>query len=237
MRTRAARIALLALIPLGLLLVGYTVQPVTNGGTIQGSVRLTGRVPTLAPYQVTDPTQQDACTRTVANEEIVVGAGGALANAVVWIEGIRAGAAPRRSDLTLDQQGCHYRPRVQAAAAGSQITVISSDATLHNVHARQGTRSVFNLAMPAKGMRIRRPLQRPGLIEVKCDAGHTWMHAWIHLFDHPYFAVTTTNGRFQIPNVPPGTYTVKVWHERYPTQTRQLTVAAGGAATWDVAFR
>ncbi len=237
MRSRAARLALLSLVPLALLLVGYTVQPVTGGGTIQGSVRLTGAAPRLAAYPVADATQRGACTATVANEEVVAGAGGALSNAVVWIDGITAGAAPRRTQLTLDQRGCRYTPRVQAAAAGSQVTIISSDATLHNVHARQGTRSVFNIAMPAKGMRVRRPLARPGLVEVKCDAGHTWMHAWIHLFDHPYFAVTGADGRFSIPNVPPGRYTVKVWHERYPPQTRQLTVAAGGAQTWDVSFR
>ena len=237
MKTRAARIALLSLIPMGLLLVGYTVQPVTNGGTVQGSVRLTGATPRLQPYPVTDPTQRGACTAAVQNEELVIGTGGSLGNAVIWIEGITAGAATRRAELELDQRGCRYTPRVQAAAIGSQLTVISSDATLHNVHARDGKRSVFNLAMPAKGMRVRRPLARPGVIEVKCDAGHTWMHAWIHVFNHPYFAVTAADGRFSIPNVPPGRYTVKVWHERYPVQTRQLDVAAGGAVTWDVSFR
>ncbi|HEX7476392.1 MAG TPA: carboxypeptidase regulatory-like domain-containing protein [Polyangiales bacterium] len=236
MRSRAARIALLSLIPLGSLLVGYAAQPVSSGGTIQGTVRLTGPVPQLPPHQVTDPSQQQACTATVPNDELVVGAGGALANAVVWIEGITAGAPTQHAELTLDQRGCRYVPRVQAAAVGSQLTVISSDATLHNVHAMQSKRAAFNLAMPAKGMRVTRPLARPGIIEVKCDAGHTWMHAWIHVFDHPYFAVTGADGHFQLPSVPPGHYTVKVWHERYPVQTQQLDVAAGRSATWNVSF-
>lgn len=236
MKTSATRIALLSLLPLGLLLVGYTVQPVTNGGTIRGSVHLVGAVPRLPPYPVADATQRTACTATVANEELVVGAGGTLGNAVVWIEGISAGAPTRPAQLTLDQHGCRYTPRVQAASVGSQLTIISSDPTLHNVHARDGQRSIFNIAMPSKGMRVRRPLPRPGVIEVKCDAGHTWMHAWIHVFSHPYFAVTTADGRFQLPDVPPGHYTVKIWHERYPVQTRQLDVTAGGTTTWDVSF-
>lgn len=237
MKIRPSLIALLSMLPLGALLVGYTAQPVTNGGTIQGSVHLTGAVPHLQPYPVTDATQRGACTASVANEELVVGPGGTLGNAVVWIDGITSGAPTRPAELTLDQRGCRYTPRVQAASVGSQLTVLSSDATLHNVHARDGARSVFNIAMPAKGMRVRRPLQRPGMVEVKCDAGHTWMHAWIHVFDHPYFAVTAADGRFRIPNVPPGHYTVKIWHERYPVQTRQLDVTAAGTATWDVAFR
>jgi len=235
-RFGATGAALLALVSTSLVLVGYTAETVSHGGAIQGTVKLTGTPPRTQPYAVTDATQRAACTGSVQNDELVVGAGGALANAVVWIEGITHGAPTKRASLTIDQHGCRYIPRVQAAAAGSQVTVISSDATLHNVHARQGTRTVFNLAMPAKGMRVSRPLSRPGLVEVKCDAGHTWMHAWVHVFDHPYFAVTGADGHFSIPNVPPGHYTVKVWHERYPAQTRQLDVTAGGAATWDVAF-
>ena len=221
----------------GALLVGYSTVTVSQGGTIRGTVRLAGRPPPQPAHRVTDPTQRPACGAEVANDEVVTGSGGTLANAVVWIDGIQRGAAPRRGRLTLGQRGCRFTPRVQATTRGSRLTVASSDATLHNVHGRIGRRTAFNLALPSRGVRINRTLNQPGVIEFNCDAGHTWMHAFIHVFPHPYFAVTGTDGAFEISNVPPGQHTVKIWHERYGTQTRRLTVSPGGTATWDATVR
>lgn len=222
---------------ISLVLVGYTTEEVTNGGTISGTVSIQGSAPAQPAHRVTDRTQIPACGRSVDNDEVIVGSGGHLANAVVWIDGIERGAAPRRARVQLDQVGCRFEPRIQAVARGSRLTVTSQDAALHNVHAKQGRRTAFNLAMPTKGVRINRTLNRPGVIELNCDAGHTWMHAFIHVFDHPYFDTTTRAGTFEISQVPPGRHTVKVWHEHYGTQTRQLTVTAGGTATWDVEVR
>ena len=222
---------------LGLALVGYDAGPVSNAGTIRGTVRMTGSPPALAPHQVTKANHQPVCGRTVVNDEVVTGTGGALANAVVFIDGIQRGAPAPRRNIEIDQQGCRFVPRVQATTRGSQLAVTSSDATLHNIHARIGQRTIFNLAMPTKGIRVQRPLNQPGLIEVNCDAGHTWMHASIHVFDHPYFAVTGRDGAFELRNVPPGEHTVKIWHERFGTQTRRITVEPGGSATWDAQVR
>ncbi|NOY89994.1 MAG: hypothetical protein GXP55_02205 [Deltaproteobacteria bacterium] len=235
MRTRGRRITMLILGALvcSLLLVGYTTETVTNGGTIRGSVHLTGAPPAEPPFHVTDQSQVPVCGTDVANDEVVTGPGGALANAVVWIDGIQRGAAPQRETITLGQRGCRFVPRIQATTRGSRVTVASEDATLHNVHGKLGRRTVFNLALPSRGVRITRTLNQPGVIEFNCDAGHTWMRAFIHVFDHPYFAMTGVDGTFEIPNVPPGQHTVKIWHEHYGTQTRRLTVAAGGTVTWD----
>lgn len=234
MRTRVFRTAGLAsaAFTLSLFLVGYVSETVTNGGTISGSVTLRGTPPTQPAHPVTDPTQRPACGSSVGNDEVVTGTEGRLANAVVWIEGIERGAPARRANIELAQQGCRFVPRIQATSRGSQVTVTSADATLHNVHAKLGRRTAFNLAMPTKGVRVNRTLNQPGVLEFNCDAGHTWMHAFIHVFEHPYYAVTGADGSFTIPNVPPGQHTVKIWHERYGTQTRRITVAAGGTATW-----
>jgi carboxypeptidase family protein len=62
---------------------------------------------------------------------------------------------------------------------------------------------------------------------VKCDAGHSWMLAWIYAFDHPYFAVTDEKGSFRIDQIPPGTYKVTAWHELLGTETQVLTVGGG----------
>mgnify|MGYP001561572275 CR=1 FL=1 len=235
MRTRVFRTAGLAsaALTISLLLVGYVSETVTRGGTITGSVTLTGTPPPQPAHAVTDRTQVPACGTTVENDEVVTGTGGRLANAVVWIDAIERGAPARRADIVLAQQGCRFVPRIQATTRNSRVTVTSGDPALHNVHAKLGRRTAFNLAMPTKGVRINRTLNQPGVIELNCDAGHTWMHAFIHVFDHPYYAVTGADGTFTIPNVPPGQHTVKIWHERYGIQTRQITVTAGGTATWN----
>jgi len=70
-----------------------------------------------------------------------------------------------------------------------------------------------NIAMPIKGQKLPTKLARPGIIRLQCDAGHTWMSAWIHVFREPTFAVTDERGHFSIPNVAPGEYTIEYWHE------------------------
>jgi plastocyanin len=214
-----------------LFLSGYTGGPVDNGGTVRGTVRLQGTAPRLAAHNVTK--SANVCGNTAPNEDIVTGSGGALANAVVWIDGIQQGAPVQRRNITLDQQRCRYVPHVAATTQGSQLTVTSSDDTLHNVHAYRGNATAFNLAVPVKGMRVNRPLSQTGVLRFQCDAGHTWMSAFVHVFDHPYFAVTGNDGSFSLPDVPAGTYTLKVWHERLGEQTQQIEVAAGGSVTQD----
>ena len=59
------------------------------------------------------------------------------------------------------------------------------------------------------------------------------MHCVILVLENPYFAVADAQGRFQIPNVPAGTYKLKAWHERLPSQTREITVGADGEVRVD----
>jgi Carboxypeptidase regulatory-like domain len=67
----------------------------------------------------------------------------------------------------------------------------------------------------------------------KCDV-HSWMNAYLGILDHPYFAVSGTDGKFEITNLPPGTYTIEAWHERAGTQTQMVTV--GEKETKDLSF-
>ena len=70
----------------------------------------------------------------------------------------------------------------------------------------------------------------PGVIRASCDAGHGWMSAYVHIFDHPYFAVTGPDGRFEIDGLPAGSYTLAAWHEKLGRRTVQVTVPDDGAA-------
>jgi uncharacterized protein (DUF2141 family) len=70
------------------------------------------------------------------------------------------------------------------------------------------------------------------MVKFKCDV-HPWMNAYIGVLPHPYFSVTGNEGTFEIKDLPPGSYTVEIWHEKYGTQTQQVTVEEGGTATAD----
>jgi hypothetical protein len=100
---------------------------------------------------------------------------------------------------------------------GTRLAVVNSDSVLHNVHAVQidgpSPITVFNLAMPLKGQRLPAVLKRPGVVHVRCDAGHTWMSAYVRVFEHPYFAVSDARGQFTLEAVPAGEHTVELWHE------------------------
>ncbi len=162
--------------------------------------------------------------------------------------GVPAGGyEPPPEPLLLDQLGCWFTPYVSGAQVGQTILVRNSDKTLHNVHwvaTVQKTATNFSLAKLITderkrnggknnlivGLRESNFVQLPGspdlayiftqpevFLRVKCDV-HPWMFAYVGLLDHPFFAVTDVSGSFQIPRVPPGTYTLEAVHRKtHPT--------------------
>src|SRR5262249_6294541 len=124
-------------------------------------------------------------------------------------------------------------PHVAAASVGQVLEMHNEDPFLHDAHALLGPDTLFNLAI-LKGRTVRRVLDRPGIVLVNCNMRHTWMHGYLFVTDDPYRAVTDDGGRFVLDDVPPGTYTIAVWHEVLGTGRRAVTVPPGGTATVDV---
>ena len=93
------------------------------------------------------------------------------------------------------------------------LAMKSSDPILHNIH-MTGV-ALYNLPFPIKDKTIKRPFQRDGVVDLKCDAGHVWMNSELLVVDHPYYAVTDEHGNFKITGVPPGSYTIEAWHESW----------------------
>lgn len=112
----------------------------------------------------------------------------------------------------IDQLGCAYDPHVVFVQIGKKLVIRNSDDILHNVHGYLGNDTAFNLAMPLPAT-SKQKLKKPGRIELRCDAGHTWMTAWVWVVEHPYYAVTDENGVFSLSGVPDGAYELVVWHE------------------------
>lgn len=211
-------------------------------GAVQGTVRLDGTAPAMAPLKVVK--DNAACGTEKPNEAMLIGNQGTLRNVVVFVSGIKPPLPPPpTANASVDQQGCQYQPHVQAVTAGTSLTLMNNDRVLHNVHANLGPIQVFNVAMPIKGQKLPMKLARPGIIKLQCDAGHTWMSAYLHVFDHPYFAVTDENGRFTIKDVPAGQHTIEYWHETVGGKgpgvfkTGKITVKAGGTAQADASMK
>jgi plastocyanin len=199
-------------------------------GSIKGTVVLKGKAPeakdinmSADPYCAKQPGAKD--------EEIAVGPGGKLKNVVVRIAKGLSGSFPTpATEVTMDQSGCMYHPRVAVAQAGQVVTIKNSDQTLHNVHTYKGPSTLFNQAQVYGMAPIKKKAPSVGdVVKFKCDV-HPWMTGYLLVTDNPFFAVTGADGSFTIPNVPPGTYTVEAWQEKLGTKQATITVAAGKPA-------
>lgn len=191
---------------------------------------MSGTPPAPALFDTT-PAVAAACGDKVPDRSLTVGEGGALAHVVVSLANGAALPAEGISPppAVLDQKECSYEPPALAARAGTTLEVRNSDPVMHNVRAVAGAQSVFNVAMPLEGMSLRKPLPAaPGTVQMKCDV-HPWMRAVVLTFDHPYFTTTDAQGRFRL-ELPEGTHTLVLWHERLPEATHSVTVKAGETA-------
>ena len=207
----------------------YRQIEVKNGGTITGKVLLTGEAPVLPPQPVYK--QKEYCGTTVPDERLIVGKGGALQNAVVYLDGVSEGKPIDQSKpVVLNNHKCAFVPHVLSASLGQTLEIHNTDPFLHDAHARIGTRTLFNRGIP-QGRTVQEKLTDAGLIHINCNVRHTWMHCYLYVGDNPYHAVTGPDGSFTMKDVPPGHYTVKVWHEMLGGEDRQVDVQTGKTST------
>lgn len=192
---------------------GYRVVEVTEVGAVGGNVRWGGELPELADIEVR--THRAECGETQPPRTLRVSSGGGVVDAVISLVDIRRGEAlvPPEEPLTIDNVECRFEPHVLLAGAGWPLRFANSDSILHNVHVFSGRRSVLDLGLPERGVEVRRAIGEPGVYRAVDDAAHPWQEAWIHVFEHPYHATTDADGHFRISRVPPGRYTLRVWHE------------------------
>lgn len=206
-----------------------------GSATLTGTVTYVGQVPSFRPIDMNaDPVCAGKHTEPVYPEALVLGEGNTVANIFVQVKDSFAQGdyLPPTAPVVIDQRGCLYHPHVTGVLAGQPLQFWNSDGVLHNVHGTPTANREFNLGMPAtlteKAVTLNTPEE---LVPVKCDV-HPWMSAYVAVMTHPYFDVTGDDGRFAI-TVPPGTYTVEIWHEKLGTRTAEVTVADGETASVD----
>jgi len=139
--------------------------------------------------------------------------------------------------VVINQQGCWFRPSVLGIQVGQPLEVVNSDPVTHNIHPMASMNREWNHSMGPGDDPITRKFTKPEImIPVKCNI-HSWMHAFIGVLDHPYFATTGEDGAFTLPNLPPGTYTVSVWQEKLGTTRQQITVMPGHDSAADFTYK
>jgi hypothetical protein len=199
---------------------------VPNAATVNVAVNFTGTAPAAAAI---DMSEEKVCADKHAggakSEEVVVN-GGKLQNVFVYVkEGLSGTFSAPAEAVVIDQDGCVYKPRVAGVMIGQKLEFKNSDGILHNIKGRGTANRPFNITQPTNMQSG--PQQQPSVKEVmlpvQCDV-HGWMHSFVGVLDHPYYGVSGSDGAASIGNLPPGTYTIEAWHEKYGTKTQSVTV-------------
>src|ERR1019366_4045391 len=146
-----------------------------NGGMITGKVAFTGEKPKMP---VLDMSANPACERAhkgvePESEEVIVNRNGTLKNVFVWVKsGLPAGqrwGVPATA-VTVDQNGCMYRPRVAGVMTGQSLQITNSDPTNHNIHPQPRVNPEWNESQSPQQAAVTKTFGRQEvMIPVKCN--------------------------------------------------------------------
>jgi hypothetical protein len=197
--------------------------PKTGPGSIKGEVLFNGQVPPNEPLPKAASAQ---CPQAPALDEKVLVANGRLQNVVVRISGNpppSEGSTPGAAALEL--KSCVYRPRVQGAVAGQVLKISNGDTVPHKVNAAAGTQSLLKGVLAPGAPALEKKLDK-GVVKVTCEA-HPWEVGYVVVSDNPYVTTTGDVGTFEIKDVPPGSYVLEAWHEKFGLRTSAIVVKPG----------
>lgn len=204
-------------------------------GSVTGTITLAG-----APKAEKVPMEADPkCLslndgKPVLRDDVVVGKDGGLRDVVIYVkQGLPAklpASAETPAALVLDQKGCMFHPKVVALQVNQPLRIKNADPTAHNTRSLSKSNGSFNVNAP-RVMELPKPIvfTKPELgVKIKCDI-HRWMLSYVHVFDHPYFAVSDDSGNFRIQGLPPGEYVLEARHEspKVGVKTAKITVKEG----------
>jgi len=203
---------------------------------IRGRIRVNGELaarPPLVPDVGKTPDTRHL-TAPIPDESVIVGPEGGLANCLVYLDKLPPGLTPPPlpdEPIRVQVRGLRYQPHTTVVRVGQTIEIVNQDPVAINVHDSPVSNPEINMILPPNGS-MERSYQRAERLPVRFrDDVHPWILAWVLPLDHPWAAVTDENGNFEIPQLPPGEYTFKVWHEKagYIDRQYKLTVTDDGA--------
>ena len=242
---------------------GYEVKEIAGGGTVRGTVTLSGAVPDPKAYNLVIFPDPEYCGR-ISNgngwrllRDFLVNEQGQVRNVVVLLEGVTEGKPFSLSVPRVEARDCRFLPFTTVVRSGHGIEVVNMDPVMHDIQAYEtstamGTRVLFNSPLSFNRRHQRGDLHathdhRPGeslvrqfqlskkrrTFVMQCGF-HAYMQSWAIAVDNPYYVLTDENGRFFLEDVPPGTYDLRAWHPGIKQVVKQqVTIEPGENLTVD----
>ena len=242
---------------------GYEVKEIAGGGTVKGTVSLSGKVPDPKAYNLVIFPDPEYCGR-ISNgngwrllRDFLVNEQGQVMNVVVLLEGVTEGKPFSLSVPRVEARDCRFSPFTTVVRSGHGIEVVNMDPVMHDIQAYEtstamGTRVLFNSPLPFNRRHRRGDLHathdhRPGeslvrqfqlskkrrTFVMQCGF-HAYMESWAIAVDNPYYVLTDENGQFSLEDVPPGTYDLRAWHPGIKqVMKKPVTIEPGANLTID----
>ena len=215
-------------LPLITILWGLAPRPeLVAGGTVIGTVRVSAApvardVPVRGLYRggVT-PAATPGADALVDQAQVVVYLTG-VKNPELW---------PPPPPQVINQSGMAFIPHLLPILVGTEVAFPNNDRVYHNAFSYSKPKR-FDLGRYAKGKTRSVIFDTPGIVRVFCEI-HTNMRAIILVLESPFFTVAASGRPYRLSGIPPGTYTIHVWHEHKAPQDRPLSIEEGGTITVD----
>jgi plastocyanin len=203
--------------------------------SISGTVHLEGAAPEMTPIDMSN----DPACRGDNKAETIIAKDGKLTNVFVYIKdglGNRVFTTPTEA-VTINQTGCRYEPHVAGVMVGQQLEIRNDDPTEHNIHAIGVQNDQWNESQMPKAAPIYKHFDHPEImLPIKCNQ-HPWMKMYVNVAANPFFAVTGSDGKYEIKGLPPGNYTIAFVQEKLGKQDQKITLAVKDQKTLDVSFK
>jgi plastocyanin len=155
-------------------------------------------------------------------------------DAIVYVEKIGGKTfSPPKEHARIDQKNLLFVPHVLPVLSGTTVDFINSDDVLHNVYSPDKCCDKFNLGSWPKGQMKSFTFKEPGCAATLLCNVHPEMEGYVFVVETPYYAVSAKDGSYEIKDVPPGKYTLKIWHEKLKGQEVAVEVPEKGNVTVD----
>ncbi len=215
----------------------FSVAQIGNAQTtsLQGKVVYLGPLP--PKEKVIIEKDVEICGKTQELQSVVLDADKGLQDVIVSVDikGLDGSRKVPEPPKTILNKGCRFLMRVTTATVKQTLAIQNVDHILHNTHVRTSTRAFINVVLLPQAKGVQKVLRDPGPMTVTCNK-HPFMKGFVHVFSHPYHSVTDSYGHFTIPNLPPGTYILSLWHETLGAVQQEVTIPQPNNAILNIEF-